>query len=80
MFRDDKVVRKKKMRSLELFCGAGGLALGLGQAGFAHDGLFERDSDCCRNIADNIQRGCPLTENWKIFEVMSGTFTGGDSG
>ena len=55
------------LRSLELFCGAGGLALGLGQAGFAHEGLFERDSDCCRNIADNIQRGCPLTENWKIF-------------
>lgn len=55
------------LRSLELFCGAGGLALGLGQAGFAHEGLFERNADCCRNIADNIQRGCPLTENWKIF-------------
>lgn len=68
MFRDDKVVRKKKMRSVELFCGAGGLAIGLQQAGFAHEALYERDHNCCQNIASNIEKGCKFTKHWKIFE------------
>ena len=35
------------MKSIELFSGTGGLALGLQQAGFDHEALFEWDKDSC---------------------------------
>lgn len=44
-------------RSIELFCGTGGLALGLQKAGFHHTALYEWDKDSCDNIRANIQAG-----------------------
>ncbi|MDR2267548.1 MAG: DNA cytosine methyltransferase [Christensenellaceae bacterium] len=43
--------------SIELFCGAGGLALGLHQAGFYQHALFEYDKASCENIKSNIITG-----------------------
>lgn len=54
--------------SLELFCGTGGLALGLQQAGFNHRALIEWDKDSCDNIKSNIEEGYSLIHDWSIVQ------------
>lgn len=41
------------MNSIELFAGAGGLALGLNRAGFMHNAIVEFNKDACRTIRAN---------------------------
>jgi DNA (cytosine-5)-methyltransferase 1 len=41
------------MRSIELFTGAGGLALGIHLAGFEHQLLIEADDDACETLLHN---------------------------
>lgn len=41
------------MRSVELFAGGGGLALGLAKAEFQHDLMVEWDRHACRTLAEN---------------------------
>lgn len=55
--------------SLELFCGAGGLALGLGEAGFSHCALIEWDKDACDTIRSNIKNGFQPVKEWKIVQT-----------
>ncbi|NCC36668.1 MAG: DNA (cytosine-5-)-methyltransferase, partial [Chloroflexia bacterium] len=55
------------MRSVELFAGAGGLALGVHKAGFVHEMVIERDKDTCITISENKKRGLTPVVNWKIF-------------
>jgi DNA (cytosine-5)-methyltransferase 1 len=55
------------MRSVELFTGAGGLALAIEKAGFHHDTVVERDKDCCDTIRENQARGFELLDGWKLF-------------
>lgn len=57
----------KKMRSIELFTGAGGLALGLEEAGWRHDALIERDEHACSTIHLNESLGHPLAKGWRLF-------------
>lgn len=54
--------------SLELFCGTGGLALGLQQAGFSHRALIEWDKDSCENIKANIVNGYSLIQGWNVIQ------------
>jgi DNA (cytosine-5)-methyltransferase 1 len=55
------------MRSVELFTGAGGLALGIEKAGFHHDTVVERDKDCCRTIRENQRNGYRLLDGWRLY-------------
>ena len=50
------------LRSLEICAGAGGQALGLEQAGFAHEGVVELDAVACETL--RLNRGA----EWKIIE------------
>ena len=54
------------MRSVELFAGAGVLALGLANAGFRHEAVVERDQNACGTIRENTKRG---VIDWPLFEV-----------
>lgn len=53
------------MRSVELFTGAGGLALGLQRAGFEPALMVEWDDHACATIEANARRGGP-THEWPI--------------
>lgn len=52
------------MKSVELFAGAGGLALGVAKAGFDHVGIFEWDDYACSTIEENIRLKHRLVKEW----------------
>jgi DNA (cytosine-5)-methyltransferase 1 len=57
------------MRSVELFVGAGGLAMGISSAGFRHDAVIERDLRACQTLEINRQRGVEPIKNWPLFRA-----------
>jgi DNA (cytosine-5)-methyltransferase 1 len=52
------------MRAVELFAGAGGLALGASLAGFKPLAVVEWDRWACDTIRENRKSGHPLVANW----------------
>ncbi len=56
------------MKSVELFAGAGGLGIGLHEAGFHPLNVIEWDSYCCDTIRENKNRGVEAVARWKITE------------
>lgn len=57
------------MRSVELFIGAGGLALGASNAGFRHDAVVEWDRWACDTIRENQVRGTKPVSDWPLHEM-----------
>ena len=58
---------KARLSSVELFTGAGGLALGVAEAGFTHDAVIEWNHDACCSLRDNSRR-LPLMKAWPVNE------------
>lgn len=56
------------LTSVELFAGAGGLAMGVSLAGFKSKGVVEWDRWACDSIRQNQERGHPLVAEWPLFE------------
>ena len=59
--------------AIELFAGAGGLALGTAKAGFRHAAVIEWDSNACASLRHNATRIAPMAE-WPIHEIDARRF------
>ena len=58
------------MRSVELFAGVGGLAMGVAQAGFDHRRIVEWDQWCCETINYNRLCGARPIADWPAVSPM----------
>lgn len=56
------------MRSVELFAGAGGLAMGMSRAGFRHAAVVEWDHDACETFRHNQRLHAHDVDEWPLFE------------
>jgi len=54
------------MRSVELFSGCGGLALGLARAGFHHEFMAEWNEDAVATVLHNRRRGLRHIREWNL--------------
>jgi len=69
VLREEPVVYgDKALRSIELFAGAGGLAIASSNAGFSHDAVLEFNHDACETIRHNQRRGFDLVRHWPLIE------------
>lgn len=56
------------LKCVELFAGAGGLAMGVGLAGFKHQAVIEWDKWACDTLRENRDRGYPLLSEWNVYQ------------
>lgn len=66
------------LTSVELCAGAGGQALGLERAGFAHTALVEIDKHCCNTLRHNRPQWQVLEEDMRVFKERAADFAGMD--
>lgn len=57
------------MRSVDLFVGAGGLAMGVSGAGFRHDAVIDFNLNACETILANRDRGIKPVVDWPLFRT-----------
>jgi DNA (cytosine-5)-methyltransferase 1 len=62
------------MKSVELFAGAGGLAIGMAKAGFEHAAVIEWDHDACETFRLNQQHHTQTVEGWPVHEMDARLF------
>jgi DNA (cytosine-5)-methyltransferase 1 len=51
---------------IELFAGAGGLAMGAAKTGLKHLAVIERDDDCFETLSKNKRDGVDLIDRWPL--------------
>lgn len=56
------------MKSIELFAGAGGLAIATANAGFEHDAVLEWNENACATMRRNKAAGLPHVRDWEVVE------------
>lgn len=56
------------LSSIELFAGAGGLAMGVTLAGFRSQAVVEWDKWACDTVRENQRLGNPLVRDWQLIE------------
>jgi DNA (cytosine-5)-methyltransferase 1 len=56
------------LSSVELFAGAGGLAMGVALAGFKSRAVVEWNAWACDTLRANQSRGYPLVAGWPVYE------------
>lgn len=56
------------VNSIELFTGAGGLAMGMQLAGCHHRALIEWDKDSCDTLRGNISSGYVPAKDWNVIQ------------
>lgn len=66
------------LESLELFAGAGGLAMGIAKAGFRNRAVLEWERGACGTIRANQARGVRLVADWQVHERDVREFEFGD--
>jgi len=66
------------MRSVELFAGAGGLAIGMASAGFQHAAVVEWDHEACETFRDNQRHHAHAVEGWPVHEMDARGFNFGE--
>lgn len=57
------------MNSVEVFTGAGGLAIGTAKAGFHHEAVVEWDGNACATIRKNQALKTPHVASWPLHEM-----------
>ena len=57
------------MLSVELFAGAGGLAIGMSNAGFDHAAVLEWNHDACETFRENQRHHIRSVERWPLYET-----------
>jgi DNA (cytosine-5)-methyltransferase 1 len=68
------------MRSVELFAGAGGLALAMCNAGFQHAAVIEWNPDACETFRENQRHRTHHVAEWPLFEGDVRAFDYGELG
>jgi len=66
--REEAGAPSSALRCVELFAGAGGLAIAASNAGFEHDAVLEFNHDACETIRANQRRGYELVRHWPLVE------------
>ncbi len=56
------------LSSIELFAGAGGLAMGVSLAGFRSHSVVEWDQWACDTVRQNQELGNPIVKDWPVVE------------
>ncbi len=79
---EEKIKPKKQYKIIELFAGAGGLALGLEKAGFKSVLLNEIDNDACKTLKKNREewniKNCDIKDlDFNIYRDNVDLITGG---